>query len=70
LVFQYSGFARPREAPRGGKYNRGNGAAASSMALGAGDSSMNPLDTITGTIITGLVLAVVLVFVIKALAGA
>jgi hypothetical protein len=30
---------------------------------------MNPLDTIKGTIITGLVLSVVLVFVIKALAG-
>jgi tetrahydromethanopterin S-methyltransferase subunit F len=30
---------------------------------------MNPLDTIKGTIIAGLVLAVVLVFVIKALAG-
>lgn len=32
--------------------------------------SMNPLDSICGTIITGLVLAIVLVFVIKALAGA
>jgi hypothetical protein len=31
---------------------------------------MNPMDTITGTIISGLVLAVVLVFVIKAIAGA
>jgi hypothetical protein len=30
---------------------------------------MNPLDTIKGTLIAGLVLAVVLVFVVKALAG-
>jgi len=31
---------------------------------------MNPLDSISGTIVTGLVLAVVLMFFIKALAGA
>ena len=31
---------------------------------------MNPLDTITGTIVTGVVLTVILIFVIKALAGA
>ncbi len=31
---------------------------------------MNPLDSISGTIVTGLVLAVILMFVIKALAGA
>lgn len=31
---------------------------------------MNPLDSISGTIISGVVLTVVLVFVIKALAGA
>lgn len=31
---------------------------------------MNPLDSIGGTIITGLVLAVVLVVIIKTLAGA
>jgi hypothetical protein len=31
---------------------------------------MNPLDSITGTIIAGLVLAIILIFVIKALAGA
>jgi hypothetical protein len=31
---------------------------------------MNPLDSISGTIVTGLVLAVVLMFLIKALAGA
>ena len=31
---------------------------------------MNPLDSITGTIVTGLVLAVVLMFIIKAIAGA
>ena len=31
---------------------------------------MNPLDTITGTIISGLVLTVILILVIKALAGA
>ena len=30
---------------------------------------LNPLETLTGTIIAGVVLAVVLVFVIKALAG-
>lgn len=30
---------------------------------------MNPLDTIKGTIIAGLVLTVVLVFVIKAISG-
>ena len=30
---------------------------------------MNPLDTIKGTIIAGFVLAIVLVLVIKALAG-
>ncbi len=30
---------------------------------------MNPLDTIKGTIIAGFVLAVVLTYVIKALAG-
>lgn len=31
---------------------------------------MNPLDSITGTIVTGIILAVVLSFIIKALAGA
>jgi hypothetical protein len=31
---------------------------------------MNPLDSIAGTIITGVVLAIILVFVIKAIAGA
>jgi hypothetical protein len=31
---------------------------------------MNPLDSIAGTIITGVVLAVVLTIVIKSLAGA
>lgn len=31
---------------------------------------MNPLETVKGTIIAGFVLAVVLVFVIKAMAGA
>jgi len=31
---------------------------------------MNPLDTITGTIVSGLVLTVILIFVIKAIAGA
>lgn len=30
---------------------------------------MNPLDTITGTIVSGLVLAVILTVVIKAIAG-
>lgn len=30
---------------------------------------MNPLDSILGTIVSGLVLAVILVFVIKAIAG-
>ena len=35
-----------------------------------GGVAMNPLDTITGTIVTGLVLTVILIFVIKALAGA
>jgi hypothetical protein len=30
---------------------------------------MNPLDSIKGTIVTGIVLAVVLTFVIKAIAG-
>ncbi len=30
---------------------------------------MNPLETIKGTLIAGLVLSVVLVFVVKALAG-
>lgn len=30
---------------------------------------MNPLDSISGTIISGIVLTVVLIFVIKALAG-
>jgi hypothetical protein len=32
--------------------------------------AMNPLDSVVGTIISGLVLAVILVFVIKAIAGA
>lgn len=31
---------------------------------------MNPLDSISGTIITGVVLAILLTFVINALAGA
>jgi hypothetical protein len=31
---------------------------------------MNPLDTVTGTLVAGLVLSVVLVFVAKAIAGA
>ena len=31
---------------------------------------MNPLDSITGTIVSGLVLTIVLIFVIKAIAGA
>lgn len=31
---------------------------------------MNPLDSIKGTLISGIVLAVVLVYVIKAIAGA
>lgn len=31
---------------------------------------MNPLNTITGTLVAGLALAIVLVFVVKALAGA
>lgn len=31
---------------------------------------MNPLETITGTLIAGLVLSVLLVFAVKALAGA
>lgn len=31
---------------------------------------MNPLDSITGTIVSGFVLSIVLVFVIKAIAGA
>ena len=30
---------------------------------------MNPLDSITGTIISGLVLAIILVFIVKAIAG-
>ena len=30
---------------------------------------MNPLDSITGTIVSGLVLAVILSFVIRAIAG-
>ena len=30
---------------------------------------MNPLDSILGTIISGLILSVVLVFVVKAIAG-
>jgi len=30
---------------------------------------MNPLDTVTGTIVTGVVLAVILVYVAKAIAG-
>lgn len=34
-----------------------------------GVRSMNPLDSISGTIITGLVLAAVLVVVIKAIVG-
>lgn len=33
------------------------------------ENRMNPLESIQGTLIAGLVLAVVLVFVIKALAG-
>ena len=35
-----------------------------------GERDMNPLDSIVGTIITGVVLAVVLAFIIKSLAGA
>lgn len=31
---------------------------------------MNPLDTVTGTIVAGLVLSVILLFVAKAIAGA
>ncbi len=30
---------------------------------------MNPLDSITGTIISGIVLAIILVFIVKAIAG-
>lgn len=30
---------------------------------------MNPLDSITGTIVSGLVLTVILVFIVKAIAG-
>jgi hypothetical protein len=30
---------------------------------------MNPLDTVTGTIVTGVVLAVILIYVAKAIAG-
>jgi hypothetical protein len=33
------------------------------------NNTMNPLETITGTLIAGLVLSVLLVFVVKALAG-
>jgi hypothetical protein len=31
---------------------------------------MNPLDTVTGTLVAGLILSVVLVFIAKAIAGA
>ena len=31
---------------------------------------MNPLDTVTGTLVAGLVLSVILIFVAKAIAGA
>ncbi len=31
---------------------------------------MNPLDTVTGTLVAGLVLSVVLVYVARAIAGA
>jgi hypothetical protein len=31
---------------------------------------MNPLDSITGTLVSGLVLAIILTFVIKAIVGA
>jgi hypothetical protein len=31
---------------------------------------MNPLDSVPGTIISGVVLAIILVFVVKAIAGA
>jgi hypothetical protein len=30
---------------------------------------MNPLDSITGTIISGIVLAIILLFIVKAIAG-
>jgi len=30
---------------------------------------MNPLNSITGTIISGIVLAIILVFIVKAIAG-
>ncbi len=35
-----------------------------------GDLIMNPLDTIQGTVIAGVVLAVILAFAAKAIAGA
>jgi len=34
-----------------------------------GEAGMNPLDSITGTIISGIVLALILTVVIKAVAG-
>jgi hypothetical protein len=69
LVFQYSGPAARREAPRPGKYNRGTGAAASIQCQIPGGLRMNPLDSITGTLVSGLVLAIILTFVIKAIVG-
>ena len=34
-----------------------------------GEPHMNPLDTISGTIIAGVVLAIILMYVIKLIAG-
>jgi hypothetical protein len=39
-------------------------------AHGIKELAMNPLDSIKGTLIAGLVLAIVLVFVVRALGGA
>lgn len=67
MVFEYNYFAERREAPWSRKYNRRHGARTPNHANGG--RRMNPLDSITGTIVSGLVLAVILVFVIKAIAG-
>ncbi len=37
--------------------------------ISTGGNAMNPLDSITGTIISGIVLAIILVFIVKAIAG-
>ena len=51
-----------------GRARSGYARAAAELEGGASGAHMNPLDTIKGTLIAGFVLAIVLVFVIRAIA--